>query len=554
MMTDTLCSKCGNSAFIASSLLPSASETAHLAALLRSNLPPTDPVSVADAKLDEGLLDLARYDKEIQRMESVLIALKRDRCRLQDHLEYIKSAHHSPIRLVPNEILAEILYESVLPRSWDSDGAALERHQNSWLDGRQAFSTLLKICYRWYGVVVGTPKLWAQISFTFASPYYYQRDIDLSLVSHSLRASGSHPLSICITQSRTMYLNDSLQALFTDLILPHVPRIRHFSGDLSSLLCVRHNLETLEDLELRLADYQPFEKTGWVVPQLKHVSLRWRSCWHPLPELPWTQLSSFSYITATTFHSREVISLPWGTLAPGASFTLFTAGFYHWNTPVASDIAELTCSISAPGIWPARDLTSLVQQPHCTPSPHPPHPLSGKQPSHLTLEVFLLEDELLAALASLPALETLALRNLPEALICAAHPVNGNGPLHVPALITDDLLRRLHLSRLPDPFDDVQPIPEPKLIPNLRVPRSPARFPRASSSAKRQYESSSPAIPPAHHPCRYPPRRNTLEDPAFWETVQGWMDAGKLDMTYRAIRADAYIREDPDDIMNLDQT
>ncbi|KAF7309204.1 F-box domain-containing protein [Mycena kentingensis (nom. inval.)] len=585
-MSESLCSKPCDCAFKPSPLLPSVNESDRLTSLLRSNLPPPDTRSVAEAKVEEGLMELARYDEEIRRIEAVLSGLKTDRRRLRDHLERIQSVHRSPIRMVPNEVLAEIMYEAIACRSLDAGDQKLDANRNRWSAADRPFIILSKVCYRWHEVAVGTPKLWAQLAFSTSS---YSCKRDLSMVSHSLRRSGSHPLSIHLLNFETSH---SSETLFLDLILPHAHRIRHFSGSLSTIgrLTARtQSLEALEGLDLMLPDRQTeLERKGWVVPSLKRVCFRSYGHWahSSLPELPWSQISSFSYSTDDTFRDGELAALPWGDLAPGATFTLFARGIF-WSSAIFSNIAELICSISAPGSWNERDRTSLAELFNNLTVPRlhtlrilcPEDHLSSLWSSeafsgfarrsgfatrlkHLAIEVFVSEDELFAALATLSALETLSLRDMPHARI---YPQASIRPTRVPVLITDDFLRRLHLSRLPDPFDDNEVVAELKLVPSLRsltLTTLAAFWDTALlgyinaqlSFTERHLDSSSSAgrRPFALHIIRVGiPRRDTFEDPAFWGTVHGWMEDGKLEMTYRTMRADVYIEKDPGDIDNL---
>ncbi|KAF7329512.1 hypothetical protein MKEN_00213600 [Mycena kentingensis (nom. inval.)] len=148
-MSSILCSKCQESAFKPSPLLSFANEAAHLTFLLRSNMPPPDTRSVADAKVDEGL---------IRRIESVLSGLRTERRRLWDHLERIYSVHHSPIRMVPNEleIIAEIMYYALLTPSLGivDQHVDTRRLLASWSAMEHPLIILSEVCYQWHTVLL----------------------------------------------------------------------------------------------------------------------------------------------------------------------------------------------------------------------------------------------------------------------------------------------------------------------------------------------------------------------------------------------------------------
>ncbi|KAF7309226.1 F-box domain-containing protein [Mycena kentingensis (nom. inval.)] len=491
-MFETLCSKCRESAFKPSTLLPSVNEAAHLTSMLRSNLPPTDPCSVADAK-------------ELNAIAS------------RDHLERIHSVHHSPIRRIPNEIIAEIMYEALLSPSLGTVDQRLDtaRHLASWSAVDHPFIILSEVCYRWHVVAVGTPKLWSYISCSASSS---RREQDLSLLSHSLRRSSGLPLSVKL---RNWWSSDD-ETPYLDLILPHASRIRRFSGAYSSRIQERLTsspLEGLEDLTLILRDGvgRPEKELGCSKAQARFVLI------------------------------RPLVARLAGP-AVGASFlVLLHSGGLH-------SLRILSRADQVSPLWSSSAFADLARR-------------SGfaAKLKHLAIEVFISEDELFAALALLPALETLEIRDMPHAQIYSRKANNRDGPLRVPTLITEDFLRRLHLSRLPDPFDDLQPPPEPKLIPNLRslTLTTLAAF---SDTALLAYVDAQLSFLERRSPrsaghCRRPfslhiirvgiPRRDALEDPAFWGMVQGWTEEAKLEMTYRTIRADAYIKVDPGDIDNL---
>ncbi|KAJ7146993.1 hypothetical protein C8R44DRAFT_864690 [Mycena epipterygia] len=444
-----LCDNCGKGPFKKSHLLPDPAQTNQLRDILRAHTLPLETAGFRNV-IGESPYELARYDSEIQRLQEKLDQLKSDRATLESYANGCRSLF-LPVRRLPAELLVEIFEMCAPPGAYDvcektTPMEELERLAKKYL------LQLAQVCSRWYGVVVGTTRLWSAIIIdtTVWGEIPLSPPALVDLIASSLERSGGHPLVVeCIVSSQ-----HSPEPVL-ELLAQHCKRWRRvfFWNDLPSLkalAAVKGNLPLLEDLSINNQNNQ-WTETGIfaVAPRLTKVLFVGQA--GQIPTLPWGQIRGFAChhrgsdnlvdalaliplfstntrcgIELNISNIRLPIDLPPITSNVTALFLLFIA------SPDQEILGAVLGSLTLPC------LQELALHGHENGSPlfwHQHHFLTfaSRSALHASLTVFeiqaiIQDDELLQCLSVLPSLKKLIVWDCQD----QSH-----------AVITDNLLRRL---------------------------------------------------------------------------------------------------------------
>ncbi|KAJ6596136.1 hypothetical protein DFH09DRAFT_879442, partial [Mycena vulgaris] len=103
--------------------------------------------------------ELARYDKEIARLQALLAETISERLAFQAYADGCRSLF-SPVRRVPPELLVEVfalLRPSFSSKNNEDKQIAIDRLRNVGV------LTVAEVCLRWRTIVIETPMLWSTI-------------------------------------------------------------------------------------------------------------------------------------------------------------------------------------------------------------------------------------------------------------------------------------------------------------------------------------------------------------------------------------------------------
>ncbi|KAJ7719995.1 hypothetical protein DFH07DRAFT_784516 [Mycena maculata] len=201
-----LCDGC-ETIFTQSTLLPSATLTAGLLAMLR-NGGHGRPSPELRAIIAAAPAELARYDAELTRLDAIFGQIVAGRNALQGLHDQCVGIE-SPIRRLPTEILVQIFAHFEAPKEWDTSPILAPQWEKKAKQeiarvagGRlAAFS---QVCTRWRRVVFGTATLWQTINLdlrcwtlpveTAHASYLHQRMINCLVVA--LERGQQTPLTL----------------------------------------------------------------------------------------------------------------------------------------------------------------------------------------------------------------------------------------------------------------------------------------------------------------------------------------------------------------------
>ncbi|KAJ7624228.1 hypothetical protein DFH06DRAFT_1445861 [Mycena polygramma] len=450
----TMCDGCG---FQESHLIPTAEQINQLRLILGSDVSSEQlsPEVAASFRgvVDEAPREIARYDSAIQRLEETLAHLRSDRESLQAYSNGCRNIF-SIIRRFPTELLGEIF--DLLNADNNIAAAA---HRTKEMIAKTELLQASQVCSRWYGVIMGTRRLWSTIIVdTNWWPESGSSDL-FRLLACSLERSGDHPLDMQIAVGVDHAMTDQILGLLSRhshrwkmvYLRIHPLSFRYLSG-------AKGNLPLLENLTLdnRSVSWRvPFVNNIFdVAPRLTDVSmLGWPAIY---PIVPWEQLVTFSCFNAESNHlSLEMLRLlPHQRCDLVVNGPSITAPFQL--KPVESKISTLILQFAADpdpihtkavlgallGCLALPSLTHLRFIRDDTPAPlwnHSPFmKLALRSSFGATLTTFeayavIEEQELLDCLTVLPVLQQLYLWDLED------HP--GDSLHHV--IITDNLIRQL---------------------------------------------------------------------------------------------------------------
>jgi hypothetical protein len=252
----------------------------------------------------------AEYDREIGRLQSMVIALQGRKQMLESEMKKLKSLL-SPIRRLPAEVLSEIFK------------AFMQGRLSCEISDEQISippSDLTKVCWHWRSIALSTPSLWSKLGFNVASSQEDPRL--LKAVSLVLERSKKHFLSISldmeeIEEEEEEELCPALRRLMEEawrwesvrLWLPYNRVALRFWGltlDLPNLRTLSLSLSSFdgEVLPCRLVAFQQ-------APNLRGVTLESNNAaiedgnW---VLLPWTQLLSIECTSALPHRAAKILS------------------------------------------------------------------------------------------------------------------------------------------------------------------------------------------------------------------------------------------------------
>ncbi|KAJ7458616.1 hypothetical protein FB451DRAFT_1273613 [Mycena latifolia] len=164
----SLCPSC-DSTFTHSDLLPSATLSAELLEIVRSHRPHTATAAM-HAVIATAPDELARYDKELERLDVIFERITVGRQVLQQLYDQCVSVVDAPVRRLPTEILAEIFHICAAQDSKSSNKEPIPAHLWESAAKRELrrvaggdLVVLAQVCVGWRRVVLGTPTLWSTI-------------------------------------------------------------------------------------------------------------------------------------------------------------------------------------------------------------------------------------------------------------------------------------------------------------------------------------------------------------------------------------------------------
>ncbi|KAJ7218182.1 hypothetical protein C8J57DRAFT_1732271 [Mycena rebaudengoi] len=441
-----LCQFCS---FSPSCVLPNEAHSIHLQELLRSNFPPSSPdLSHFRHIISSVPFELSRYEDQISRIQNRLNSLLLERDVLRDYAAKCGSLF-SPIRHVPNELLAEIFAMCSQP-SEIADGTPKDELCRL---GKQDLMRLSQVCSHWNQVVMNTPMLWSNIVVDFdlwlnspAPPAILFR-----LLASSLRRGGDFPMEISV------YAGDDAQQQQwgLDLLSQHSHRWRQISLqlDLSFLRYlspVRERLPLLEKLKIDGWSKWPENLDIFAVaPRLEAATLSLDGTSSLLlPNLlPWEQLMDVQFRRLAATDLPHVLLLL-ARLPRGAKLEL---DMDVYGTPFVGDLPTVVSKISSLRVMlDTANLTTVAGQiiqsltlPHArelsfvSRSSSPPHlwhqgyfenfaarSLLKDRLKVLELKCLAITDvDLLQCVSELPLLQRLSLSDSPRQLYSTSLPL-----------------------------------------------------------------------------------------------------------------------------------
>ncbi|KAJ7431943.1 hypothetical protein B0H11DRAFT_2261277 [Mycena galericulata] len=296
--TRVFCNTCGQTPFNGSRLLPGPEQITQLRDILRSNVSPSQPSALFHHVQGESPADLARYDAEIERVRATLSRLISERTELESYANGCRSVF-SPVRRLPTEVLVEI-FDMCTPPEADQISVPGTPQVEIKRLGKHHLYQLSAVCWRWYNIVMGSPRLWSTLvvdtSLWGETGTSSKKLIDA--LELSLKRGADFPLRI---QAVVVPGNDT-ERLVLELLSQYCQRWKHVTlwiepHALWFLARARGNLPLLKSLRIAAVGIGPQDLPGYDVfefaPGLTEVFL---AGWPlQLPTLPWGQLLTLLY-------------------------------------------------------------------------------------------------------------------------------------------------------------------------------------------------------------------------------------------------------------------
>ncbi|KAF7317321.1 F-box domain-containing protein [Mycena chlorophos] len=470
--------------------LPPSTPTSVVLSILRGN---TEVEPQLRGELERSIASstegLARYDKR-------KLPLSADEGRAREALWYYRescdSALRSPIRRLPNELLAsvfELAGDEGVPFIAKPDG----KKEITRL-GRGQLLDWAKVCARWHDIVLHTPSLWSHITI----------NIDLLVDQHShpgtcetlllaaLERSQNLPLRVRVSaRNRSAEHSTRLLRILADQAGRWTAAALGISPSLLESMALKGKLPRLQKLFLhtpggRSREWLAIDSFS-VLPSLQLFSVAGNLRTIPT-SLPWGQLMEFMFYAGdnTPTDVEDFASLPLKFLRRGASVSINTKFFWHPAPPNPEPLTVTITSLdlalrieNAPGAsnevvveqilshleLPQLKTLSIGPRFQCPPEGMPAWSYSGFADlarrsqfavSLVKLSVLcaVLPSELLQSLEELPVLEELHLKDIPSRIV-----------------IDDDLLQHLQLSPKPQDSDRLAEVSntQRRLIPRLGI-------------------------------------------------------------------------------------
>ncbi|KAJ7719998.1 hypothetical protein DFH07DRAFT_309676 [Mycena maculata] len=206
----SLCDGC-ETIFTQSTLLPSATRTAELLAILRNG--DNEHGHRASPELRATIVavpaELARYDAELARLDAIFGQIVAGRNALQGLHDQCVGIIDCPIRRLPTEIIVQIFAHCEAPKEWDMSPILAPQWEKKAKQeiARVAGGSLTafsQVCIQWRRVVFGTATLWQTINLDLRcwtlpveasrASYLHQRMIDFLVVA--LERGQQTPLTL----------------------------------------------------------------------------------------------------------------------------------------------------------------------------------------------------------------------------------------------------------------------------------------------------------------------------------------------------------------------
>lgn len=297
----SLCAKCGDSleeGFRVHPALPSITNLLNVV----NRVPSASEAAAARIALDQTNSEIDRSDEEIAAVERIMDRLWNKREGLQRNREVLQTrsrhlaAVMAPIKRLPIELLTQI-FGMCMPYFEQNP-----RHVRISL-AREVPLLVSHVGRHWRELVLSTPSLWTQISFSLRSTRTASQRVhnDIARMQHWLNYSGGVPLSVAITRHRDACSLDLGKQPVVDLLLLHSTRWRTLNlhieiGDLQHYFhCLKGRLAALRTLRLSLVPWQlsPLMPVDYFedAPELVKVVLDFRFPNTNDFKLPWHALT-----------------------------------------------------------------------------------------------------------------------------------------------------------------------------------------------------------------------------------------------------------------------
>ncbi|KAJ7438210.1 hypothetical protein B0H11DRAFT_1884695 [Mycena galericulata] len=425
-------------------------------------LPPSDALPTPTQF--QELLELLRSNHF--RVQATLQEMLDARSRLQAYVDGFRVAV-SPVRRLPPEILCEIF-------GMFSSSSLFTHHSPREEMENLAKSELLQIsqvCAHWHRLIMGTPSLWSDVAI---DPEEWPRDPTncdrfLNLIRVALQRSAPSPLHL---RMRLYDLPPSVPRSILTSLAEYSRRWEQLTlyvspSELAAISRIKGTLDSLKDLSLVVLSSDPppdnsIDIFEWA-PRLTHANLSAPSV--GCKRLPWHQLQSLTYYGSnpqdiaaslalmaylsgprTTFKLRRFsachVEIPLSLSPITSGVFSFTIELWTKSNPqlAVQVLGEILDCLTSPRLqqlcvraevsrrhlilWPVNQFESLsLRSSFCD-------TLRILEISHVSIT----EDELLRSLASLAALDHLAISD---------QRIINDIPHPALVLITDTLLMRL---------------------------------------------------------------------------------------------------------------
>lgn len=235
--------------------------------------------------INEQNEELARINQEIDRVQSLVLPLMRQRDKIKASIEAHKGLT-AVSRRIPSEIWGEVFVQC-LPADASTD-----------IDFREAPLLLTQICRAWRSISISMPKLWNSISLSYND--HLPSAPESALIQTWIMRSGNLPLSIELHRTdhwKSLQWSDG----YIELLVAHAPRIQEISGHLTTraanklLACQHiHELKTLRlvDAHLHVGQFLEISKSA---TGLRNIALEGQieGMAMQLQSIPCAQLTTF---------------------------------------------------------------------------------------------------------------------------------------------------------------------------------------------------------------------------------------------------------------------
>ncbi|KAJ7048299.1 hypothetical protein C8F01DRAFT_1184241 [Mycena amicta] len=352
----SLCAHCTLDCFESSSMLPTATETARLSTLLRTNVrPATADFAEFRRRAKDGALEIRRYDAAIADLEALLEKLEAERAALEVYVDGCATLGGSYIHQLPGEILAEIMCQAgpVMPES-EGEAAQFGRRDRASF-GKRYLLDLASVSSLWHQVAMNTAFLWSEIIVDFrlwagdGALADEQLSNALKFFEATLKRTGNHLLLLRIVDVKLPPAASLLVAQahrWRDVAI--WDSIEQFSSA-SGRLCALEKLLLQTSTSTRSSDV--FSN----VPHLRELVLTGSPGFIP-QQLPWNQLRSVTFFQPH-MHLDHVMAFPVHELPPLSHLILKSDGlccrYDHSVLRVAktSRISQLSLQLSLDRLW-----------------------------------------------------------------------------------------------------------------------------------------------------------------------------------------------------------